>query len=117
MLETVDALLEEDAPLPRHTEVEDMTLLLRGHIQLLIPEIEDRAAALPQGDTVRCLAMAGIGEARRKLLYDKGPGPGLVSAVAHAQRMARCCRALIFHFGEVEAEREAAAAAARPPRP
>ncbi|UQA93490.1 DUF6415 family natural product biosynthesis protein [Streptomyces halobius] len=53
ILRSLDAVLAEGAPVPRHDELEDVTLFLRGHIALLIPEVEDVAVELPKGDSVR----------------------------------------------------------------
>ncbi|WFB08959.1 DUF6415 family natural product biosynthesis protein [Streptomyces sp. LX-29] len=93
---TVAAVLGERAALPRFEEVEEAVLFLRGHMMLLIPEIEDLSRLRPKDDLVVILALAGVGEARRKLRMS--PGPGLVSAVEHAKHLARSCDALLRHY-------------------
>ncbi|GAA1883128.1 DUF6415 family natural product biosynthesis protein [Streptantibioticus ferralitis] len=99
--ETVDAVLGERAVYPRYEEIEDLVLCLRGHIMLLIPEVETLACAQPKDDLVRALALAGIGEARRKLRGDAGTG--LASAVVHAEQLACACRALLLHHKRLTA--------------
>ncbi|MCM2577968.1 DUF6415 family natural product biosynthesis protein [Streptomyces meridianus] len=97
--ETIDAVLGENATLPRYEQVEEYVLLLRGHVMLLVPEVEDRARLRPADDPSRCRALAGVGEAQRQL--NGATGPGLVSAVQHAQRLARCCQALLCHYARL----------------
>ncbi|MER6994545.1 DUF6415 family natural product biosynthesis protein [Streptomyces sp. NPDC000410] len=86
---------------PSPGDVDALILLLRGHINLLIPEIEALARLLPGGEQGRCLALASVGEARRKLRACWGPG----GPERRAEQLARVCRALIFHFEELEAAR------------
>jgi len=47
--------------------LELLTGLLCGHMELLIPEIEQAAAGLPADDVPRYVALACVGEARGKL--------------------------------------------------
>ncbi|TJZ53026.1 hypothetical protein FCH28_17880 [Streptomyces piniterrae] len=103
ILRSLDAVLAEGAPVPRHDELEDVTLLLRGHIALLIPEVLELAWGLPADDAVRCAALAGVREARRKTGELAGAGSGLVSAWRYAQQLARVCRALVHHYGQLQA--------------
>ena len=92
---TVEATLGGYETLPRHEDLEATRLRLYGHLMLLIPEITTLAQARPREDVDRNLAFAAIGEAVRVLRA--GPGTGLVSAMKHAQRLARGCRALLHH--------------------
>lgn len=96
MRATVAQLLAADAELPSRDELETLTLQLRGHLMLLIPEIDDLVARLPSGEVPGKLAQAGVGEARRRL--DELPGSNLPRAVAHAQRLARSVEALCTHW-------------------
>lgn len=53
MRSAVRRLLAEDAQLPSLEELETLTLQLRGHIALLIPEVEATAGRLPKDDVPR----------------------------------------------------------------
>ncbi|MFF0061091.1 DUF6415 family natural product biosynthesis protein [Streptomyces sp. NPDC005279] len=88
-------LLAEDAELPAYDDLEPLTLQLRGHVMLLIPEVETLAFGRPRDDVPRTCALACIGEARIRLDHD--PRPGLPRAVAHAQRLSRSVNALLDH--------------------
>lgn len=89
-------LLAEDAELPSFDEVETLTLRLRGHMMLLIPEVEEAAARQPKDDIPRYCALACIGEARMKL--NLAPGHGLPAGIAHAKRLSRSLNALCDHY-------------------
>ncbi|MBA4864334.1 hypothetical protein H1V43_23865 [Streptomyces sp. PSKA54] len=89
-------LLGENAQLPRYEDLEVMTSRLRGHLMLLIPEVEDVVSRLPMDDVPGRVAVAGVGEARRRL--DTAAGVGLVSAVKYAQNLARSVESLCSHL-------------------
>lgn len=92
MRDTVQRALDDE------TEVGAAPLLLdqlRGQIQLMIPEVEDIAARQGKDDIPRYCALACLGEARRKLTIE--PGPGLPNQLAHARRLARVVNALCDH--------------------
>lgn len=97
MRETASRLLGEDdgpdALPPSADEVNTLTLTLRGHLELLAPEVE-RIAGKPR-DIPRYCALACVGEARCKLRAT--PAPGASGAVAHARRLARVLNALCDH--------------------
>ncbi|MGW3913189.1 DUF6415 family natural product biosynthesis protein [Streptomyces sp. NPDC005070] len=95
MRATARLLLGEDAELPTETELNTLTLTLRGHMMLLIPAVEDVARPLPEDDVPRACAMACLGESRMRLGLE--PGVTLPAAVAHAQRLARSVNALCDH--------------------
>ncbi|MGW3950706.1 DUF6415 family natural product biosynthesis protein [Streptomyces sp. NPDC004752] len=94
--ENVARLLDEDAELPSAEELDTLTLLLRGHMMLLIPEVEEAAGKLPEDDVPRACARACIGEAHMRLRLE--PGSYLPQRVAHAKRLARSVRALADHY-------------------
>jgi hypothetical protein len=77
-------------------ELTILTLQLRGHLVLLIPEVEDLADFLPAGDPPRECATAGIAEARRRL--SEQPDTRGPSALSHAQRLARSVDGLCTHL-------------------
>ncbi|MER5220846.1 DUF6415 family natural product biosynthesis protein [Streptomyces flaveus] len=89
-------LLAEDAELPTPDELETLTLQLRGHINLLMPEVEQVASRLPYDDIPRYCALACIGEARKKLSLE--PSPGLHGGIAFARRLSRVVHALCDHL-------------------
>lgn len=95
MRAAVAQLLAEDAPLPSHDDLQTVILQLRGHLMLLVPEVEDLAGRLPDDDVLGKLAKVGIGKARRRL--DDLPGLTLPLAVRHAQHLARSVEELCTH--------------------
>jgi hypothetical protein len=95
MRETPRRLLAEDAELPTADELLTLTLTLRGHMMLLIPEVEDATRPLPEDDIPRACALACVGEARMRLNLE--PGRTLPAGIAHAQRLARSVNALVDH--------------------
>ncbi|MFD7919125.1 DUF6415 family natural product biosynthesis protein [Streptomyces sp. NPDC059740] len=81
-------VLAEGQPLPRHEDLAEATRLVCSRLRLLLPETERLAAALPPEDPVRRRVLRCVTEAAARLAAD--PGPGLVSAMRHAQALARC---------------------------
>jgi hypothetical protein len=82
-----DRLLEQDAEASSPEELETLTLQLRGHIMVAIPEVETAAPALPEGEVSRLCALFCIGEAHLRLSAEPGRTPP--ARIAHAQRLAR----------------------------
>ncbi|WP_327434760.1 DUF6415 family natural product biosynthesis protein [Streptomyces sp. NBC_01236] len=95
MRQTIALLLppDEDATTVRDTST--LTHTLRGHMELLIPEVEVAALRLPKDDIPRYCALACIGEARGKLRAT--PGPGEHRALAYARKLSRSLAALCDH--------------------
>ncbi len=89
-------LLAEDAKTPTVSELETLTLQLRAHINVLVPEVEQAAGRLPYDDIPRYCALACVGEARMKLSLE--PGPGLHGGIAFARRLSRVVNALCDHY-------------------
>ncbi|MEU3028765.1 DUF6415 family natural product biosynthesis protein [Streptomyces incarnatus] len=87
---------ETDAPLPAPENLDVLIGQLRGHLELLIPEVEKKLARLPKEGTAWYCASAYAGEARGKLTARPGRGPG--AEVEYARRLARVLRALLDHF-------------------
>lgn len=77
-------------------ELETVAETLRGHIRVLIPEVEFAAARQPRESTDAICARAGVGEARMKL----GLGGADIEAVrvSVAQKLARSVVALCNHY-------------------
>jgi hypothetical protein len=90
-----DHLLAEGAKTPSPEELEILTLQLRGHIMVTIPEFEAAAPALPEDDVSRACALFCIGEARLRLSAEPGR---TLTRIAHAQRLARSVQALCDHY-------------------
>jgi hypothetical protein len=96
-------LLAPDTEPPSYEELETLTLLYRGNMMLLIPEVEKAAKRLSKDDAPRACAMACIGEARIRL--DLHSGAGLPAQIAHAQHLARSVNALLDHLESLEVSR------------
>ncbi|MFM9698878.1 DUF6415 family natural product biosynthesis protein [Streptomyces europaeiscabiei] len=95
MRDTARRLLDEDAEPPTPDELETLTLQLRGHILVAVPEVEAAAGPLPEEDVPRACALACVGEARMRLVLEAGPT--LPAGIAHAQRLARSVNVLCDH--------------------
>ncbi|MFD7284054.1 DUF6415 family natural product biosynthesis protein [Streptomyces sp. NPDC059862] len=96
MRDSARRLLAEEAEPPMPDELKTLTLQLRGHIMLAIPEVETAAAGLPEDDIPRACALACVGEARMRLNLE--PGRSLPAGIAHAHRLARSVNALCDHY-------------------
>ena len=92
-------LLAEDAePVPAD-EVPVLISTLRGHLQLIVPEVEASATRKPEDPTMTipaACALVAAADVRRML--DIAPRPGYGSAVVHARRLARRVNAMCDHY-------------------
>jgi hypothetical protein len=99
MRNTVNQLLDPDATPealpPAAAEVETLTRTMRGHLELLIPDVESLVGGRPKSVAQYC-ALACVGEARGKLSVQ--PRPGYGSAAGYARRLARVLNALADHY-------------------
>ncbi|MFF5087689.1 DUF6415 family natural product biosynthesis protein [Streptomyces niveus] len=86
------ALLDDDVEAPTGEALTSLNLQLRGHLNLLISELEQRCDVARPRD-VAC-AQAGIGEAQRRLAAD----PSSLVPVRQATLLARSIEALCRHF-------------------
>ncbi|KUM79271.1 DUF6415 family natural product biosynthesis protein [Streptomyces curacoi] len=98
MRAAVDRLLDPDAvpealP-PAADEIATLTLQLRGHIELLAPEVEQAAMRLKPGRR-RWSVLECVWEARSRLEAEPSSRTG--GAVGHARRLARVLDALCDH--------------------
>lgn len=100
MRAVVDRLLDPDvvpeALPPAADEVDTLTLQLRGHIQLLAPEVEEAARKLKKGSVRRYSVLGCVWEARSRL--EATPSSRNGGAVGHARRLARVLNALCDHY-------------------
>lgn len=100
MRTAIDRLLDPDAAPdvlpPTGDELETLTRQIRGHMELLAPEVEQAAEKLSKESIPRYCALACVGEARRRLADTPRPAPG--GAAAYARRLARSLNALCDHF-------------------
>ncbi|WP_405675785.1 DUF6415 family natural product biosynthesis protein [Streptomyces sp. NBC_01511] len=84
MRASASLMIGDDATSPTGAELDLLILQLRGHLNLLISELDDR-------DDPR--ARAGLGEARRRL----SAGPSSLGPLRHAECLARSVQALCTH--------------------
>ncbi len=98
------SLLVPDAEVPSAQELDTLTLMLTGHLALIIPEVE-RAAAGRRGDDdiPRVCARMAVSESLRKLRIM--PVPGLSSHLAYARRLSRSLNALCHHYEQLRGAR------------
>ena len=87
---------------PAVDELDMLTRLLRGQLELLAPEVEGIANRLAKDSIPRYCALACVGEARGKLRAEPGPGPH--GPVAYARRLARVLNALCDHHESLGGE-------------
>ncbi|MEU9412436.1 DUF6415 family natural product biosynthesis protein [Streptomyces sp. NPDC048281] len=100
MRETADGLLgTDDGPgvlPPSSPELRLLTSVLRGHLDLFVPEVEGQVHRLSEDGVLRYCALACVGEARRKLSAE--PRRRYGGEVGHARRLARVLRALCDQY-------------------
>ncbi len=96
MRTTAHRLLAQGTAFPRYDDLQDMLLLLRGHLALIVPETEALARSLCDRHTAHGPALAAVASARERLTA--GPGSGPVSAVEHARSLAHELRTLCGHY-------------------
>ncbi|WP_329277880.1 DUF6415 family natural product biosynthesis protein [Streptomyces sp. NBC_01451] len=98
MRETVQILLDPDAVVlpPAPDELETLTQTIRGHLELLIPEVEQSVRLLKKDSIPRYCALACVGEARGKLRAE--PSRRFGAEVGYARRLARTLNALCDHY-------------------
>jgi hypothetical protein len=107
MRETAHRLLAPDAgpdalP-PVGEELATLTATLRGHIELLAPQVEQAAGRLPENAPTRLSAVGCAREARGKLRAPELSFAVLTGTVLYAQRLARVTLALVEHYETVSA--------------
>jgi hypothetical protein len=100
MRDVIDRLLDPDAvpaalP-PAGAELETLTLQLRGHLGLMLPEVEETAKRLPAESIPRYCALVSVDEARARLRAE--PTRRFGGPAGHARRLARTLPALCDHW-------------------
>lgn len=99
MREIINRLLDPDAAPetlpPRADEIATLTLQLRGHIQLLAPEVEEAAKKLKPGSVHRYTVLGCVWEATSRL--EAEPSTRYGGPAGHARRLARALNALCDH--------------------
>lgn len=106
MRESARRLLAGDAIQPGPDELDTLTLTLRGHMELLAPEVEAVAGREPKDSIPRYCALACVGEARGKLRA--GQGAGADGGVTYTRKLARSLNALCDHWENLNGVRPAA---------
>lgn len=100
MRETVNLLLAPEssafAPDVSSEDLATFAQTVRGHLELLIPEVEHAARNLNEKSIPRCCALACVGEARGRLRTGASHSPG--GELGHVQRLARVLDALCDHY-------------------
>jgi hypothetical protein len=82
---------------PQAHELDILGATLRGHIEVLIPEVEKVAGRHPKGSAPRYCALACVGEARAKLRMGDG-APLLPVRLSVVEKLARVTGALCDHY-------------------
>ena len=99
---TADRLLDPDAAPgvlpPSAAELDTLIQLMRGQVELLIPDIQRVTGEHPKNVSHYC-ALACVGEARERLRLE--PGSGRDRAVTYGRRLARVLNALCDHYENI----------------
>jgi hypothetical protein len=96
MRDTARRVLGFGESTPPLEDLETLTDILRGHVQLLVPEIRDLIGQLSKGDGPAKVAQIGVDEAWRRLHTTRGFGPD--AAYRHAQKVALSVNSLCDHY-------------------
>ncbi|MDW4908980.1 DUF6415 family natural product biosynthesis protein [Streptomyces sp. ADMS] len=105
MRDSARILLTEGAEPPAPDKLDTLTVALRGHIHLLIPEVANAAAREPKDSIPKYCALACIGEAHTKLRLDDDSA---LPVLALARKLARVVNALCDHYENLNDVRPAA---------
>ncbi|MGW0708124.1 DUF6415 family natural product biosynthesis protein [Streptomyces sp. NPDC002643] len=96
MRDTTARLLPPHAHQLQPADLLDLTLLCRGHLTLLVLEVETASHRRPKDDPLTADALIDVDEARRRLNLTLGGR--LHHTLAHAQRLARSVDLLLGHM-------------------
>ncbi|QIJ62531.1 DUF6415 family natural product biosynthesis protein [Streptomyces sp. JB150] len=86
MRDTVRRMIGPGAQPPTGEDLDLLTSALRGHIELIIPMVDQAARKLPQYYPLRDGGLVAVWSARKKLSATVDPGPG--GLAAHAVELA-----------------------------
>lgn len=107
MRRSVSVLLDPEGdpvgPAPEGAELEALTATLRGHLEVLIPAVEDALGMVTEQSVTRHCMLACLGDARLRLRAE--PSPRYNGPIGHARRLARALHALVEHYEAVEDSR------------
>ncbi|MEU0588261.1 DUF6415 family natural product biosynthesis protein [Streptomyces sp. NPDC006132] len=92
-----------DALPPTGEELAALTATLRGHLELLLPEVEQAASLLSENSPTRRAALACVKEAGGKLRAPELGFAPLAGSVMYARRVARVLATLCDHYEIVSA--------------
>lgn len=100
-------LLAPDAEVPSVEEVETLTLMLKGHLALIVPEVGRAASGRLGEDTftranARLDARMAVVATRNKLRFTPSPSPS--AHIAYARRLSRSLNALCDHYEVLRGE-------------
>ncbi|MFE2265745.1 DUF6415 family natural product biosynthesis protein [Streptomyces griseosporeus] len=103
MRETIDVLLDAKGapagPAPSADELETLTATLRGHLEVLMPEVERLMVPLSKTSILRYCVLVCLGEARERLRAE--PTPRYGGRLGYTRRLARVLNALCDHHEEL----------------
>ncbi|MGP4088029.1 DUF6415 family natural product biosynthesis protein [Streptomyces sp. KR55] len=88
--------LLDQRTVPRHQSVKLFSQGFHGYLKQLIPQVEQLAEVLPPEDVPAKVALAAVGEARRRL--EEPEAAGLYGEVDRVRRLARSVMALCDHY-------------------
>jgi hypothetical protein len=107
MRETAQRILGPDSgpdALPlADDELDTLTAALRGHLELLMPEVEAAAGRMPRNSPTRNGALTCVGAVRGKLRAPELSFECLSGSVMYSRRLARVLVALCEHYEIVSA--------------
>lgn len=96
MRETARLLRGADTRPPTAGELATLIAALRGHLAVLVPEVEEAAMTAEARGGVCSAALGCVWEARSRLVAEPSARTG--GAVGHARRLARVLEALCGHY-------------------
>jgi len=103
MRETARRLLSIGEVPPLVEDVAELSAMLRGHVELLVPEIEALLPGFPVGDVPAAIARVGAEEASRRLNAPQGPGTD--AAYRQAKKLAMSVFSLCDHYENLRGAR------------